>query len=172
MSMRARMSLFQKTLGWFLGSVLAFFSALLVGAFLVQASDAALGAAVLAATTVLGLAWLILGWAFVPSVETYLGPGASRGIPILSPSLAIPERNSPVLKDLKSKLSGQTDMGIAFALLGFLLMVVGFLFYAAPTLGLILLLAFLACLVSVLGYTLLPRPAASRAEQAKPPANP
>jgi len=144
---------------------------LFVGLLLTQASAAAVDAAVAGACILLGLAWIVLGWVFVPSVETYLGPGASRGIPILWPSDAIPERNAAVLRDLKGKLSWQTDMGVTLALLGILLMAVGFIFYAAAPVGLILLIGFLVCLAALFAYTFLPSPAEPAADRARVPPN-
>lgn len=172
MLMRARTSLFQRTLGGFLGSVLVVFLAIAGWTLIASPGDAAVDAAVVAACTLLGLAWVVLGWLFVPSVETYVGPGASRGIPIFWPSSAIPERNAPVLEDLKGKLSGQTDMGIAFAVLGFLLIAVGLVFYAAPPVGALLLLGFVVCTLGVFAYTFVPRVPETSTGPAKSPPNP
>ncbi len=150
---------FQKMLAWFLVSVVAVLLIIVGVDLLTQRGNAAVAQSVVTGFVFLGLAWVVLGWMFTASVETYAGPGAMEGIPIIWPTSAIPERNRPMLEDLASKLGGQSDMGSSFAVFGFLLMAVGIVFYAAPWAGVVVIVAFLSAVTALLLYTLRPMPA-------------
>ncbi len=146
----------RRLLTWFSLS-LALVMAVAVGLGLLEAGGAAAAAGVSGpACFFLGLVWVVLGWILSPSVETYVGPGAVRGIPIIWPSSAQPERNPPVLQDLARKLSSQTSLGIVSAALGFVLMLVGFTFYLSPLAGYVAGFAYLAAMAAVALYLFRP----------------
>ncbi|HYM39915.1 MAG TPA: hypothetical protein VEY12_07205 [Thermoplasmata archaeon] len=155
MSVSARST--HRLLEWFLvtaaAAVLGTLAAAQIGTF----SDAARTQALVASCILLGLAWSIGGWILAPSVETYLGQGALEGRPVIGPSFANPERNRPVLEDLGGKLAGSTDVGIAAAVLGFLLMFTGGLTYVLPWAGLVALGVLLASAAGLFVVTGLPR---------------
>ena len=157
--MSSRWRPFQKMLAWFLVSVAAVLLIIFGTHLLTARSDSAVAQSVVTGFVFLGLVWVVLGWMFTASVETYAGPGAMEGIPIIWPKNAIPERNRPMLEDLGSKLGAQGDMGSSFAVLGFLLMTVGIVFYAAPWAGLVVIVVFLSAVTVLLVYTLRPVPA-------------
>lgn len=102
----------------------------------------------------LGLVWLVLGWMFTPSVETYLGQGRAQSVPIIGPSFANPERNPAVIQDLGRKLGPQTDVGVILAGFGLALMSIGFVAYVFPVVGLaaLVLLCVVVVLVSLRGF--------------------
>lgn len=151
--MSTRASRLTELLAAFLGCVVFVLVLALVVPVLLPAAP---GAFAIGACILLGLAWMIVGWLFVPSVETYIGQGAMRGVPIIGPSFANPERSAPVMEDLAWKLSSQTDVGIVLAVLGFLLMSVGFVFSLDPAAGLALLVVFGIGLGVALGAVLAP----------------
>lgn len=92
--------------------------------------------AFVAAAILLGLLWILVGWIFTPSVETYLGQGRSFSFPIIGPSFANPQRNPAVMEDLGRKLGADTDLGLLLAGLGFALMSIGFVAFFLPVLAL------------------------------------
>ncbi len=154
--MSARPTPPRRLLAWFSLS-LAMLMAVAVGFGLLDAGGVAAAAGVSGPACVfLGLVWVVLGWILSPSVETYVGPGAVRGIPIIWPSSAQPERNQAVLQDLAWKLSSQTSLGIVSAVLGFILMLVGFAFYLSPLAGYAAGFAYLAAMAVVALYLFRP----------------
>lgn len=151
-----RLRSLQRVFKWFLASVVAAFAAMLVLAYLSGASDATTTQAAVGLCILLGLGWAIVGWLLAPSVETYLGQGALEGRPVIGARFANPERNRPVLADLAGKLSGETDSGIVLASLGFVLLIVGGLYYAMPPLGPMAVVAYLVGVFVLLLLAFLP----------------
>lgn len=88
-----------------------------------------------AASILMGLLWMLVGWFLAPSVETYVGQGAMKGFPIIGPTFANPERNPAVMTDLADRMSRQTDLGILSAGLGLALIALGVAFYTVPMVG-------------------------------------
>ncbi len=163
MPMRARTTDFQRFLAAFLLTTLAAVAVVLALSARTPLAATEVPPSLAAACILVGLIWVLVGYVLTPTVETYLGQGAMKGVPIIGPSFANPQRSRPVLADLAWKLSVQTDAGILVAVLGFALMTAGFLFYLAPGVGLLILAALLVVVAAVLVLTWFGRPSAGSA---------
>ncbi len=169
MPMRAHTTNFQRLLAGFLVTTLLALFLILALPALLPSALVSVSTFLTAACILLGLVWLLVGYAFTPTVETYLGQGAMEGVPIIGPLFANPERNPPVLTDLAWKLSAQTDAGIVLAALGFGLMTAGFAFYLAPAVGFVILAVLLLAVAVVLLLALFGRPSAAGSSVRAPP---
>jgi hypothetical protein len=141
---------------WYLASVVVVLGAASLLAIFSSSSGSAVVEVLSAVCLLLGLAWIILGFLFAPSVGTFLAPGASWGIPIDWPRSAAPESNAPVLEDMRERLSRGTDLGIAMAALGFLLLATSIAFYLSALVGILAIVLLVGSVLALLVYSYLP----------------
>ncbi len=88
----------------------------------------------------LGVAWMIIGYAAGMSISSYLGPGAFQNRPFLGGGRSsLPSLNPEVIEDVRQKMHDRSDPGLVLIGLGASLTAAGIITIVSSVIGLLAL---------------------------------